>query len=357
MNHIIPANEHFIPADHPFIRYDGRIDFEDPKKPCFTYVSSSITLKFHGTVIRVLIQNHRQYYQNYIGCIIDGNPIEKILLSEDADTHLITLGENLEDQEHTVILYKRQDSCHYFTFSGFVLNQNAVILSPDTKSNRRIEFYGDSVTAGEVCEAIEYIGKEDPPHDGEYSDSWYSYASITARNLNAEYHAIAQGGIALLDNTGYFHSPDTIGLLSTYDKIRYNPSYGNCTKWDFSLFTPHIVVIAIGQNDSHPDDYMALDDKDKSANWIRHYIQFVKDIRIQYPNAYIICKTTILCHHNNWDKAIDYAVNEINDAKVVRFKYSNNGCGTPGHIRISEAEQMADELTNFINSLGEEVWV
>ena len=64
---------------------------------------------------------------------------------------------------------------------------------------RKIEVYGDSVYAGEVSEAVEYTGKEDPEYNGEYSNSWYSYAWMTARKLNAQIHDIAQGGIALKD--------------------------------------------------------------------------------------------------------------------------------------------------------------
>ena len=75
-----------------------------------------------------------------------------------------------------------------------------------------MEVFGDSVSCGEVSEALEYVGKPDPEHDGEYSNSWYSYAWMTARMLNAQIHDIAQGGIALLDGQGWFHEPDQIGM-------------------------------------------------------------------------------------------------------------------------------------------------
>ena len=44
----------------------------------------------------------------------------------------------------------------------------------------------------------------------EYSNSWYSYAWIAARKLDAQLHDIAQGGVALLDNTGWYHEPDIL---------------------------------------------------------------------------------------------------------------------------------------------------
>lgn len=47
--------------------------------------------------------------------------------------------------------------------------------------------------AGEVSEAVDYVEKEDPEHNGEYSNSWYSYSWMTARKLGAQIHDIAQG--------------------------------------------------------------------------------------------------------------------------------------------------------------------
>ena len=61
-------------------------------------------------------------------------------------------------------------------------------------------------------------------------------------------------------------------------------------------------------------------------------------------------------HHENWDKSIDMVCRELADEKVYHFLYSQNGSGTPGHIRAPEAERMARELSGFINALGESVW-
>ena len=130
-------------------------------------------------------------------------------------------------------MFKRQDGCCYFDFYGLILSENTVLLDKEKQSStRKIEFYGDSVTAGEVSEALDYVGKSDPEHQGEYSNSWYSYASITARKLNAEVNLVAQGGVALLDGTGYFVPPTYIGMENVYDKLRYNPQLGQVTKWD-----------------------------------------------------------------------------------------------------------------------------
>lgn len=332
------------------IRYSGRIDNSNPKKPIFIYPCSCLEFRFFGTGVKIVITNQHQFYDNYVGIIVDGIQT-KILLNETGLTDL-HICENLEEKEHTVMLFKRMDACHRFTIEKLELVEEGQLLDMPYSSSRKIEFYGDSVSAGEVSEAVEYMGKEDPIHNGEYSNSWYSYAWITARKLDAKIHNIAQGGIALLDNTGWFDAPNYKGIESTWDKLNYNDKLGEITPWDFNLYTPHVVIVAIGQNDNHPKDYMKEDmESEQSVYWREHYKGFVLNLRKVYPKAYIILTTTILNHHENWDKSIERICGEIEDEKISHFLYSNNGCGTPGHIRIMEAEKMADELTNYIQSL------
>ena len=83
---------------------------------------------------------------------------------------------------------------------------------------------------------------------------------ITARNLNAEINNNAQGGIAVLDGTGYFTPVyGYLGLESTYDKLRYSAELGKVNKWDFNNYIPQVVIMAFGQNDCHPIDYINKD--------------------------------------------------------------------------------------------------
>ena len=253
---------------------------------------------------------------------------------------------------HELLLFKRQDSCHEITFLGFEIEDNGEVLESPQKSNRRIEVYGDSVSAGEVSEAVEYTGKPDPEHNGQYSNSWYSYAWMTARRLDAEIHDIAQGGIALLDGTGWFHAPDYVGMESAWDKIHYNPVFGKQTDWSFEEYTPQVVIIAIGQNDNHPDDYMKEDyDGEKALHWRSNYEKLLGRIREKYPNAWIICITTLLEHDPAWDRSVEEVCRKIQDEKIRHFMFRRNGKGTPGHLRIPEAEEMAEELSAYIENL------
>lgn len=352
---ILTKDNQLITPDHTGFIYSGRIDFHDPVAPCFIYAGSQIHFRFRGTGLKIMIRNYHLCYENYIGYVIDRTIQGKLRLSDTDEVSVLAIPEKLEEKEHDVILFKRQDAANYFDFLGILLDKTSVILAAPSKPARRMECFGDSVTAGEVCEAVEYTGKPDPIHNGEYSNAWYSYASITARKLGAELHNNAQGGLALLDRTGYFHGPDYVGLETTYDKLRYNSQLGACSRWDFSLYTPHVVIIAIGQNDAHPDNYMGTDSQ-KSFFWKQRYQSLIIKLREHYQGALFILTTTILNHSREWDDAIEEVAGQLNDPKVVHFLYSGNGCKTPGHIRIPEAEQMAEELTAFLESFGTDIW-
>ncbi len=352
---MLNLNDQFIEPDNERLQYSGRIDHTNKKKPVLIYPCTCIKLRFTGTFLKISLINKNKYWNNYLGYVIDGKQ-EKVILSNDKKD-IIILADNLEDKEHTALIFKRMDGCHSIHLLGFYISKNGVLLPCEEKPSRKIEFYGDSVSAGEISEAVDYVGKPDPVHNGEYSNSWYSYAWLTARKLNAQIHDVAQGGIALLNNTGWFNEPQYIGLEDTYDKINYIPAFGNLTKWSFEEYVPNVIVIAIGQNDNHPTDYMKEDYSCEQATyWREQYKAFVEKIRGIYPNAFIILSTTILEHHVNWDNSIEEVCNRLKDKRIVHFLYSNNGSGTPGHIRISEAEKMSDELVEFIESFGEGIW-
>lgn len=337
-----------IKSDHEKLSYCGRIDWSNPEEPVFVFPCTSVGMRFTGNSLKIYVKNKSAYWDNALGCILDGTQTA-LALPADGSTVLELEVRQKEKQEHELLLFKRQDACHQLRFLGFELEDGARLLDPPEKPERKMEVYGDSVSAGEVSEAVDYVGKEDPEHNGEYSNSWYSYAWMTARRLNAQIHDIAQGGMALLDGTGWFHAPDLIGMETAWDKICYHPELSGMQGWDFSRYTPQVVIVALGQNDSHPEDYMKEDyDGEKARTWRQHYEGFLRKLRETYPDARIICCTTLLNHDPAWDRAVGQAVEQLGDEKVTQYLFRRNGRGTPGHLRIPEAEEMAEELAAYI---------
>ena len=345
-----------VEPNHKNLLYSGRIDWTNPEEPVWVFPCTSVKLRFTGDTLRMEVKNRKAYWDNYLGCIIDGVQSKIRIPDEGVEVLELPVRENGE-AVHEALIFKRQDSCHELTILGLEIGDRETLLEPGERPKRSIEVYGDSVSAGEISEAVSYVGKEDPEHNGEYSNSWYSYAWMTARKLDAQIHDIAQGGIALMDRTGWFCAPDYVGMESAWDKIHYNPSFGPATEWKFDAYTPDVVIVALGQNDSHPEDYMKEDyDSERSAVWRTRYKAFLQKLRAQYPKSTVICCTTLLTHDGSWDKAIGQAVRELNDEKITQYVFQRNGNGTPGHLRIAEAEEMAEELSVYIESLNIEGW-
>ena len=383
----------FISPSDPRLIYCGRIDFDNPDAPVMVYPSGYVTFRFTGNLLKVKLTNNRSCWSNRMGCVVDGVQTA-VLLYEDNEEHEYTIyGDNAcvelknyssdsschdekkgvpagkNDTEktdtaekdngncevwHEVIFFKRQDSADYVTIHGFELEDGAELAVNEAEKSKKlkIEVYGDSVSCGEVSEAVDYVGKVDPVHNGEFSNSWYSYAWMTARKLNAKLHNISQGGIALLDGTGYFGAPGYLGVESCYDKIEYLPDLGEVKQWDFSRYTPDVVVVAIGQNDAHPDNYMPEDyDGAKAKRWRERYEWLIRKLMQLYPAAKIVLATTILMHDAAWDRSIDDVCKKIASDRVHHFLYKRNGAGTPGHIRIPEAQEMSEELAAYIQKI------
>ena len=345
-----------IAPNHEKLQYCGRIDFDQPLAPVMVYAGSFVKIRFVGSRICVNLANHRAYWSNYMGVLVDGEQ-SKILLADSNEEKSYVLAENLPVKEHEVMLFKRMDACHYVTFFGFEVDDDARILDCEKLPERKIEVFGDSVSCGEVAEALDFVGKPDPKHDGEFSNSWYSYSWMTARKLHARVHITSQGGIALMDGTGWFCMPDTLGVESCFDKITYNPQCGlPIKKWEFSGYQPHVVVLAFGQNDSNPLDYMESDYEGEQARlWRKRYRAFVEKLMELYPKAHFILTTTLLCHGASWDQAIDDVCKSMNHPRVHHLLYQRNGSATPGHLRIPEAEEMAEELAAYMEGLGD-IW-
>ncbi|MCR5121616.1 MAG: electron transporter RnfD [Ruminococcus sp.] len=346
-----------VSPDRTELTYMGRTELYKGF-PRFVFAGTSVTVRFKGTSVRCIIVNHKFFNIQEIGFVLDGET-RKVRFEQSENDITLTLAEDLADSVHTLTLYKRQDAAHYFEFKGFLLNDGAEVLPADPLPRRRIECYGDSVSAGAVTEATDHVASPDPEgHEGVFDNAWYSFPMITARNLGAAINNIAQGGISVYDRTGWYHAPDFIGMETAYDKVCYFPeAEGGYTEWDFSKYIPHAVIFAVGQNDAHNAEKGDPDINDPAFReyWKDGYKRIIRSLRGHYPKALIILTLTVLCHDSGWDDAIDEIARELADSRIKHFRFTRTGAATPGHPRISEQYEMAEELTRFISNT-EGVW-
>lgn len=107
-----------INPDNKKIRYSGRIDWANPKEPIWVYPCTSVEFKFTGKYLKIFLRNKNEYWQNYLGCILDGVQSCYYLDNEKENEIEIRVPEN-ENGEHHVLFFKRQDSCHEMHILGF----------------------------------------------------------------------------------------------------------------------------------------------------------------------------------------------------------------------------------------------
>lgn len=344
-----------IDADHPALQYSGRIDFADPRAPVFLYAGNLVRARFTGPALAVrLAMSIDTGHPMWIGAIIDGGEMIALRLDPGAEERSYLVASGLADDAHELILLRKSDfvsgNCR---FCGLTLAPGQTLLPPPSRPTRRLECYGDSITAGVLSDADGYEGLADPDDpDGIYNNPWHSYSFRLAQLVGAELYNNGIGGLPLLDGYGYVGLAERVGLETTYDKLQPIPGRGGLTPWDFARYTPQVVILAIGQNDSltYPDpasDYAAYE------RWIAAYIQLLRKLRGHYPDAYLLLTTTLMHHAPVWDDLLLEISERLQDSRIVAYRFRRAGCGSPGHLRRREAEEMAAELAELIDSLDD----
>ena len=342
-----------LPSDKN-LRYMGRIDSSDPDSPEFYFPGSLVQFCFTGNALAIDLCNHSYDAGNgnglTLGILLDGKEGALTLSPENDTVQTVTVSVP-SDGAHTFKLFKRQDGPHYFSLRGIRLADGAE-LSPLELPTLKMEAYGDSVTAGSWVDLYERVGQVDyPDYTAKYDNAWHSYAMQTARLLNAQIHLTAQGGIALLDGTGYYENGD-MGMETAYTKMCYQPASGRLTEWDFSRYVPDIVTFAIGQNDHHVGDRDNLiPDAEKREHWLRTYCRIIGDLMEKYPTAQFVLLLTVLMHDEYWETLLDEACARIGSERVHRLRFTRSGKATPGHPRVPEQCEMACELTEYLRGL------
>ena len=175
-------------------------------------------------------------------------------------------------------------------------------------------------------------------------NNFLAYGAITARNLNADYTCIAKSGIGILISWFDMIMPEYYDRLDPADPK---------SKWDFSRWTPDMVVINLFQNDSWLIE--SLDPVPGKTRIVQAYMDFIKTIREKYPDAYMICSLgsmNAVKRDQPWPGYIEQAVDQwkqkSGDGKIdcLFFKFD----GTGKHPRVRHHQNMADKLTGFIRT-------
>jgi len=189
----INAQENIILPSEKIFNFYGRFDFSDKNQAKFDWPGCAIEFSFIGSGFKILIDDGL----NDFNIIID-KKLHKIIKTKPGIIEYIAAN-NLRKTKHNILIFKKTESFEKPSiFKGIILNPDSKIVSPPQRPKYKIEFIGDSITVGYGNESRSIKCK----NFKHWTNNYFSYAQITARELNAEANIIAISGKGVVRNYG-----------------------------------------------------------------------------------------------------------------------------------------------------------
>jgi len=332
-----------VTATDPHLHYMGRT-WTDNAAVVLSWSGSSVDINFTGSSVSASLKDEGGL--NTYAVVLDDKVVQ--ILHPDQTKNDYALASGLSAGKHHLELFKRTEWTMGNTwFYGFTLSKGAKVLRASAVHKRKIEFYGNSITCGYAI--LDTTGKD--RGSAEFEDGYNSYAPIIARHYNAEFSSIARSGIGVTVSWFPMIMPEM------YDRtVADDPN----SKWDFSKYTPDVVVINLFQNDSWivtmPNNEQFKARFGTTAPTpefiINAYANFVKSIRAKYPKAHIICilgSMDATKPGSPWPGYIEKAVATLHDNNIYThfIPYKN----TSGHPSKKEQQDMANDLIGFMDKV------
>ena len=350
----VPLKGTVIKPSDPRIVYTGRISFTNPDRPTWNYPGVQIMAAFEGTSLRMIAKPRSGYFMAQID---QAEPF-KVAFRGERDS-VVTLATALPEGRHLVRLMYVIEGYEFFPeFWGFVLDEGRQVVEAPLLPSRKIEFIGNSITCGYGNEGL----KKEEGFDYATENHYYSYASIVARNLQAQHWVVARSGIGAYRN---YNGPKTGNPESNmpvqYEytgyawkpELRKEPTFLQ-EKWDFSRYQPDVVCINLGTNDISTPNY--------DISLLKQgYQKLLKMVRQHNPKAKIVFLTGSMLYNQELQLAkqlLDEVTTEAHkagDKEVYRFDMApingNEFYGNDWHPNIYQDEKMAGELTPYLRKL------
>jgi hypothetical protein len=336
-----PCQSLKIVSNDPHIHYMGRVAVNGDSAQ-LAWTGTLLKLNFKGTEVKVLLKD--EHGDNYYNVIVDGRVVS--VLHPDSTKRLYTLASYLSAGNHELELFKRTEWAMGKTwFYYFLLNSNASVFSAPPAKRRKLEVFGNSITCGYAVEDSSGKDRGTSP----FENSYISYAAILARHYDAEYYCTSKSGIGITISWFPLIMPEMYDRLDATDPD---------SKWNFSKFTPDLVLINLFQNDAW---LVNMPDNEQfkarfgiraptSATFIEAYRNFVKSIRNKYPESKILCilgSMDATRKGSSWPGYIEKAVQTLHDKRIYThfIPYKN----TAGHPNAKEQQAMANDLIKYID--------
>ena len=246
------------------INYSGRFDFsKSADSVTFNWPGCIIEANFPGPSIGVDLRDGGAFFD----VEIDGVRSDSLPAANPSTATRRTIKTGLSTDIHTVRIILRTND-QFCSFRGFYIADGKTLAPPPPKPTRKIEFIGDSWTAGDVIFAL-------PGGSGGANtfEANLTYARLTSKAFHAEDHLTAKGGCGLIKSQGGAAVMATRFPQTLHDRAT--------PLWDFASWKPDLVSMFLGINDF---GIGGVTDQDFRTA----YISLINTVRSKYPNVPII---------------------------------------------------------------------
>jgi len=339
--------------DGACVRLLGRGEVNEDGSRTFNWPNAGFEFEFSGTAAQVFVDEAKQDNSAYNGSyfsvdVYSGDQLVRTgRIKLESGWNTVYTYQNGDPDLKKIMITRSSEACKG-TVRISLLKCDAQPQATKART-RRIEFIGDSYTAGfgnspHLSEA--------PGYTAQNTDNHNSYTGYVARHYNADNTVIAYMGKGVYANQKT-HSPNNLEHTMSH-QFNYSEIYTDTdadlnmstgAKHDFSTYQPHLVTVWLGTNDIAAQVPV---ETFKTA-----YIKLIEDIRSKYPDAVILCMS--IPRNNMYYNTIASVVsNEAGGAaNKVYFhavdKFSASGIDS--HPTAEEHKAIADELIATIDSI------
>ncbi|MDB5205494.1 MAG: family lipase [Flavisolibacter sp.] len=312
--------------------------------------ASHFAFSFEGTECQVYASLSEWQDHNYLQYELDGHGVyQKRLRISKGGQQPVTLVMP-SGGRHTIKIYKATEAHTGPVFIQKIMGTNIQSIKPS--SAPLIEFIGNSITCGAAADASEVACGNGEYHD--QHNAYNAYGPRVARALKTNFIVSGVSGI------GIYRNWNTNGpsMPQVYEKTDFQMQGSRL--WDFSLYAPKIVSIALGTNDFSRGDGKKQRAPFDSASFVNSYIKFVQLVKSKYPGAQVALLSSAMVSGSNritLQNCLTSVKNKIDSlystGKPVALYFFKpmqaRGCN--GHPSVEDHVILAEELIPFFKQL------
>lgn len=322
----------YVDADNAGLQYFGRFDHSDPKGPRFEWTACHIRASFQGTSLGVRLNDGANNYNVFV----DGELVSVLVTQNVVTEYQVASG--LTAGDHELLLTKRTESYGTVaTFRGLVLDDGAALNTPPPRSQRRIQFLGDSFSSGlnDESDGVTCDGRA-------HTNSFLAFAAYAACSLQADYHVLSRSGVGLVRN---YSSP------STTDPSAYPSLYGRLfpsqsAQWDSTSWVPQVAVICLGLNDFTSQPNPSAD------QWKNGLHALVARVRAAAPGVQILLVGERFEPQIGYSRDVFLAERAEGNTDVHYCNFTNTGTYVCDHPGLDEHRRIAGLLVKAIDRIN-----